>query len=442
MINLFDNYSQRSFDLHYSLSMAGLKVPTVVVEDDGFLPEDIDSPIKFFTDNYGETGKPLHFNKVLVPDFWEIRSTGREGTIWNQDEKMGTIHFIPNNPNRLVKTVDWYDRKQQLLSTERYNCFGRRFAQTVYKENNVSVSTTYFNTNNEEIVVFNHLTGRVSLKYKGRDFFFKTKVDFVIFYLKEAGLDLNCLMFNSLSTPFLVSYYLPEKGRDILFWQEEVTNKVPDNLQLILRGTKRPVSVYVQKKSTYETLKRLLPEPDHHKLTFLGYLYEFKRQNNGSANALIMTNSDNIERLSELTDRLPNLQFHIAALTEMSPKLMAFASKPNVYLYPNITQNNLSQLFEQCDLYLDINHLNEVLDSLRRAFFNQMFILGFEETVHSREFIGKDFIFKSDNYLDMITLIQQFIDKKLVIEEVIQQQRQGAQIATLKEYQILVNNYM
>ena len=96
---------------------------------------------------------------------------------------MGTIHFIPNNPNRLVKTVDWYDRKQQLLSTERYNCFGRRFAQTVYKENNVSVSTTYFNTNNEEIVVFNHLTGRVSLKYKGRDFFFKTKVDFVIFYL-------------------------------------------------------------------------------------------------------------------------------------------------------------------------------------------------------------------------------------------------------------------
>ena len=44
MINLFENYSQGSWDLHYSLIVAGYVNTTVCLSDDGFLPSDVTSP--------------------------------------------------------------------------------------------------------------------------------------------------------------------------------------------------------------------------------------------------------------------------------------------------------------------------------------------------------------------------------------------------------------
>ena len=44
MINLFENYSQGSWDLHYSLIVAGYVNTTVCLSDDGFLTSDVTSP--------------------------------------------------------------------------------------------------------------------------------------------------------------------------------------------------------------------------------------------------------------------------------------------------------------------------------------------------------------------------------------------------------------
>ena len=44
MINLFEDYSQGSWDLHYSLIVAGYVNTTVCLSDDGFLPSDVTSP--------------------------------------------------------------------------------------------------------------------------------------------------------------------------------------------------------------------------------------------------------------------------------------------------------------------------------------------------------------------------------------------------------------
>ena len=46
MLNLFDNFDQASFDLLRSQRSAQIKVPTVVINDDGFLPTEVESPIK------------------------------------------------------------------------------------------------------------------------------------------------------------------------------------------------------------------------------------------------------------------------------------------------------------------------------------------------------------------------------------------------------------
>ena len=46
MLNLFDDWQRGSIDLVRSQKIAGIKVPTVVMNDDGFLPAEVDSPIK------------------------------------------------------------------------------------------------------------------------------------------------------------------------------------------------------------------------------------------------------------------------------------------------------------------------------------------------------------------------------------------------------------
>ncbi|MEJ7400722.1 accessory Sec system glycosylation chaperone GtfB, partial [Staphylococcus epidermidis] len=64
-----------------------------------------------------------------------------------------------------------------------------------------------------------------------------------------------------------------------------------------------------------------------------GYLYDFDKSNQYSNHALILTNSDEIPQLEHIIVAHPNIQFHIAALTEMSSKLMAYDQHQHVHLY-------------------------------------------------------------------------------------------------------------
>ena len=49
---LFDNYGQESQSLHTSLKMAGYNCPAVVIEDEGFLPDDVVSVYGFFLGDF------------------------------------------------------------------------------------------------------------------------------------------------------------------------------------------------------------------------------------------------------------------------------------------------------------------------------------------------------------------------------------------------------
>ncbi|HHL0815886.1 TPA: hypothetical protein ACQ0KP_000545 [Streptococcus agalactiae] len=48
MIILFDFFDKKSKDLYYSLITSGLHGNAVVINDDGFLPQNINSPYSFF----------------------------------------------------------------------------------------------------------------------------------------------------------------------------------------------------------------------------------------------------------------------------------------------------------------------------------------------------------------------------------------------------------
>lgn len=120
---------------------------------------------------------------------------------------------------------------------------------------------------------------------------------------------------------------------------------------------------------------------------------------------LICTNSDQIESLEYVVETLPEIHFNIAALTEMSSKLMSMSSHHNITLFPGIKEKILDSLFEKCDFYMDINSGNEIVSAVKRAYYNNMLITGFEETVHNKEYIASKHIYGKNQKDKLVGLI-------------------------------------
>ena len=100
---------------------------------------------------------------------------------------------------------------------------------------------------------------------------------------------------------------------------------------------------------------------------------------------LTITESDQLEYIEQLINDFPEITFHIAASTIMSDKLTRLDINNNVELYPCITEQKRKELFERCDIYLDINHYRELYNAVNEAMVNNMIILAFDNTAHSKE---------------------------------------------------------
>ncbi|MCK1224900.1 accessory Sec system glycosylation chaperone GtfB [Streptococcus uberis] len=439
MINLFDNYNQRSWDLHYSLISSGYNNPTISLEDDGFLPEDVTSPYQFYTNQVSGHKKPLYYNQVHLPKYWEIVGNNNFAEIIDMGKKRGHIHFVEPTQERNVKEVDWLDENGIVQLKDHYNKFGHLFAQTFFHENIGPVQKIYYNSNGFEVISENYVTGDIVLTTKEKLKIFHSKVDFVTQYLKDAKFELDRIFFNSLSTPMLVAYYLNEVGNDVLFWDEEIQEDVPGNLLALLNGSRRPTSVMVQNKKSYEKLLILLDQNQKEKIKFLGYQYPFVRPNLNQRNALILTNSDQILNCEDLVKKIPTLTFHIGALTEMSPKLMELQKYENVRLYPNISSHHISQLKNICDYYFDINQYEEILGASRMAFEHNMLILAFASTCHQKNYVSTDHIFNDDELDQFILMVEKCLKELSYLTQQVDGQREAANLETKENYKKLIN---
>ena len=78
---LFDTFSGESKNLLESFKNAGAAFHAAVIEDDGFLPDDVMSVYGFFLGDYRKAdslpGKPLYFNQIQIPDYWRIGGWSR-----------------------------------------------------------------------------------------------------------------------------------------------------------------------------------------------------------------------------------------------------------------------------------------------------------------------------------------------------------------------------
>lgn len=415
MINLFEYFDKQSQTLFDTLRLAGHTYETIVLEDDGFLPEHIITPYRFFA-NYQapEHATARYFNQVPIPRYWEIAGNNDSATVKDIGKLCANIRYYRGNKPRIVSHVEWLDGLERLQYVDHYTQHGVRFAQTFYDLSGKCIFRKYLDQQGAEVIYENFVAQAIILNWQGKAHHFNNKVQFIQFFLQALGKDLNGFVINSLGLPFSVLYRLETPGKDLVFWQEQSNGQVPGNMSLILKGGHtREYCVIVPDNQEYETLKQQVDEDAQQHLFSAGYLYDYVRKNTYTANVLTMTNSDQIHHLEAIVEACPKATFHIGAVTEMSDKLTAMDRYPNVKLFPTIERATVDKLYQSCDVYLDINEGGEIINALQRAFEHDLLIMGYHENAHNLGVTARENLFdKEGNAAQLIQALKDIQLKK------------------------------
>lgn len=408
MIKLFETFNKNSEILWRSLKHITPQSTTIVMNDDGFLPEGFMTPYQFFADYQPcETDKPLFFNELLIPDFWEIEGFSDIAWIKDMGHKRGKIIYRQNFNNRIIEKVEWYDHRERVRFIDHYTQHGIKFAQSMYDIEGQLILKKYMTQDGTEVMYENFVTKDIVLDWKGKTYLFESQASFILFYLEQLHVDLSHFIINSLSVPFTVLYNLNQPGSDLIFWQEHSQGNIPGNMTLIFDGKMpRKMNVMINEKQEYQTV---MSHIDAHAQRFVhqaGNVYHYDRENGLSRNVLTVTNSDQLAHIETIVAECPDMTFHIAALTEMSSKLLDLNNYPNVKLYPVAKPNTITELYETCDIYLDVNAGDEVGNAIERAFYQNMLILGYQDTIHQPLYISQENIYDKSQVATLITQLQ------------------------------------
>lgn len=435
---LFDDFSDESKNLLESFENAGIDFTAAAIEDDGFLPDDVTSIYGFFLGDFSKNdkfpGKPLYFNQIKIPEYWRIEGDNSSAKVMDRGKEKARIFYTKPSHSRLVKIVDWLDDTGNVRLSEHYNKYGAIFCRTVFNKKGQKALRKFYSADGREMIVENFVTGDIIVRWQDKDWIFRNKTELSAFYIRCAGLEDGAIYFNSLSYPFFTSQALAPNGFcDALFWHEPVGEEIPGNMHIILKDqATRTKKIYVQRKESYDRLIELGAPKE--KIKQLGYIYSFVRENEHRPQILICTNSENVSHLADLAKLVPKMHFHVAAITEMSSKLMSAGQFENVSLYPNVKMSVLDRLFEKCDFYLDINHEGEIVDAVHRAFLNNMLIVGFEETMHNAYYTADTNTFKESEYADMAESLNTTLVMPQLIDEALKMQHNAAVVASVDDY--------
>ncbi|MCD8771533.1 accessory Sec system glycosylation chaperone GtfB [Mammaliicoccus sciuri] len=405
MINLFETFDKQSIILYNSFKFSGMNRQTIVIEGDGFMPNDVQTPYEFFAENENMPIKPLYFNQVQTPRYWMIEGNNNEAVIKDTGDIKARIIYKKNYNQRIVERIEWLNKQGHTQYIDYYNKYGYSYAKVVLDPNtHRRILKRYFNAKGESFLVENFITNDVVLNWKGKEYFFHSKIQFVNFYIQEARLESEQFLINSFSIPAAVMNGLQEANNDYLFWQGEITSDIIRHMENLLSKERRSFSIIVPSEAAYEQIQSSISNQWKDRIHLSGYVYQFLKANNHSNQVLTLTNSDQIPHLEELVQTHPQLDFHIAALTEMSNVLMNLNQYGNVQLYPNAKKDEFKALYQKCDIYLDINKGNEILDAVRAAFDYKLLILGYDATAHNK-------VVTAPTHLFDVTQPQQLINK-------------------------------
>lgn len=148
IVLLLENYHSESQNLHTSFKQTGKNYPVAVIDDDGFLPDDVISVFGFFLGDFKAEekvpGKPRYFNQIKVPEHWEISGNNSNGKIHDLNKERGRIFYAAPTQKRFVKVVDWLDDRGVVRSCDHYNKYGTLYARTIFNSKGQKVNKSYF----------------------------------------------------------------------------------------------------------------------------------------------------------------------------------------------------------------------------------------------------------------------------------------------------------
>lgn len=301
--------------------------------------------------------KDRYYAFIDIPQYWSVRADGLNGAIYDNKTKKANIYFKNPIEKRMVSRVEWIDRNNTVYKVDYYNKYGYMYCSENVSGGNVTVREFYDRNGDIKVLeqtgpkTYTTFGTRISPKsYRGF-------ADYLEAYLKYNKIyDENIwLTSDEILNKFAWDYgnfkisYLPQNRLN-----SDLTVITQTNIAFrILCSEEQQVNWY-KENSNYKC-DRVYSYFENNELKF------------GKKEALTITESDQLEYIEQLINDFPEITFHIAASTIMSDKLTRLDINNNVELYPCITEQKRKELFERCDIYLDINHYRELYNAVNEA---------------------------------------------------------------------------
>ena len=354
--------------------------------------------------------------KVAVPKYWEIGMEENYATIWDKDIQRGQI-FYRHKELYTVDKVEWWDSQGKVISCDYYLENGWRYKQEIMDESGKSISVHYYDAQNTLLMIKNVERGLFTL--------FKDEITYIY---TEDELWQACLEIFDLENEVLVvgdleiADYLDSQKVSAVY-----SSKEPIQAKEVEEYLSRVDRLYIYHYSVFESLT------PNDKIHHISPLYPSK-MNVNHHRALIMTHTQEIEKIEEIIEKLPMVEFHIAALTNMGPRLLDLERCENVYLHPGISHAEYESLLEQCSLYLDINHSIEILNAVEESLEKGLLLFAFKETQHRRNFVCPEHLSSSQDATDLIDTIKKVVVSEEMHHLALQKQWKWLESSTKEDY--------
>jgi len=401
MISVFYAFNDNIKTLHHTLSHYNNR--TIILYDNGFLPEEITTPYQYFSNRSKKQRKPLFFNEVPVPELWEIEGTHKGATILDDLKVRGRIVYTDFSNSRLVQRVEWFNSAEKVVSVDYYDQYGMKFAEEIYDEGN-KVLVRHFNEQGHEVIYQNFITNDVILTWNNKVYHFDTYSKFIIFFLLEINKANETILTSNFNFVYSIMNQLPKSIRKIIVLQDKVDEKIQNEVTRVITQLNHNFVILTPYKDDYEKL--VLNFSDHsNKIYQFGYYYSFAPYHKKNKEAFILTATDQINNIEHIVTSCKDITFNIAAISEMSDKLLDLNRFNNVVLHPVIKEREINRLLQQCRIYLDINSGAEVNNIIKKAFLHNMLILASKTTVHNSELVAEEFIFTDEALNQLINCL-------------------------------------
>lgn len=398
MLILFDFFNAQNRHLHDVLLKANPNADYVVINDNGFLPENMTSIVNFYTKHYAvKKGlhKAMYFNELPVPDLYQIAANNEAGQVFHMNQKVADIHFSKLYPGkRLIESVDWLDKDAKVVVSNFYNRFGFLYKRNLYNAAHELILTSYLNEDGVEVITINPRTKDIIVNFAGQTRVYHSLTEFTVATIKLMGISYDKLIYDSLSTPLFVNKELNQTGDSILIWHESLQNKqIPGNMLTLADMPKQ--RVLFQNLKDFNQVSTELAEKKVH-ADFIGAAYREIADSDFNHEVTIVTASDSLEGLEELLTNLGEYTFNVVAKTLMSNKLHSLGERyRNLKLFPSQADSKISEFISNSGIYLDINNGTKIPDVIEQVLANGKLIYSLDSTVGDQQLIPVKQIYPS-----------------------------------------------